>query len=88
MSQIAPVIELRGIKRTAWASEETHCYQATLYVDGEKWGTVSNQGHGGCDVVELEAEVAALRISDSLDMDWRPIDAARAIIAGLEKETA
>ena len=28
------------------------------------------------------------RISDSLDMDWRPIDAARAIIAGLEKETA
>ena len=27
------------------------------------------------------------RISDSLDMDWRPIDAARAIIAGLEKET-
>jgi len=45
MAQIAPVIELRGIKRTAWASEETHCYQATLYVDGEKWGTVSNQGH-------------------------------------------
>ena len=28
------------------------------------------------------------RIRDSLDMDWRPIDAARAIIAGLEKETA
>ena len=26
------------------------------------------------------------RISDSLDMDWRPIDAARAIIAGLEKD--
>ena len=25
-------------------------------------------------------------ISDSLDMDWRPIDAARAIIAGLEKD--
>ena len=30
-------------------SEETHCYQATLYVDGVKWGTVSNQGQGGCD---------------------------------------
>ena len=28
----------------------------------------------------------AERISDSLDMDWRPIDAARAIIAGLEKD--
>jgi len=44
-----PVIELKNIKHTAWASEETHCYQASLYVDGEHWGTVSNQGHGGCD---------------------------------------
>ena len=26
------------------------------------------------------------RISDSLDMDWRPIDAARAIIAALPKD--
>ena len=29
----------------------------------------------------------AERISDSLDVDWRPIDAARAIIAALPKET-
>ena len=46
---IKPNIELKNIKHTAWASEETHCYQATLYVDGERWGTVQNQGHGGCD---------------------------------------
>ena len=46
---IKPVIELKNIKHTAWASEETHCYQATLYVDGVKWGIVSNAGHGGCD---------------------------------------
>ena len=26
------------------------------------------------------------RISDSLDVDWRPIDAARAIVAALPKE--
>ena len=45
----APRIELKNIKHTAWASEETHCYQATLYVNGEKWGQVSNDGHGGCD---------------------------------------
>lgn len=43
------MIELKNIKHTAWASQETHCYQATLYVDGERWGTVSNQGHGGPD---------------------------------------
>lgn len=45
----APRIELKNIKHTAWASEETHCYQAALYVDGERWGMVSNDGHGGCD---------------------------------------
>ncbi len=45
-----PVIELKNIKYAAFASEETHCYDATLYVDGEKWGTVSNQGHGGPDM--------------------------------------
>jgi hypothetical protein len=46
---IKPKIELKNIKHSAWASHETHCYQATLYVDGVRWGTVSNQGHGGCD---------------------------------------
>lgn len=65
------MIELRNIKHTAWASEETHCYQATLYVDGVKWGTVSNQGHGGpdyfhgengrsdADLAELNTRIAA-----------------------------
>lgn len=44
-----PKIELRNIKHAAFASQETHCYTATLYVDGDKWGTVGNEGHGGCD---------------------------------------
>lgn len=44
-----PKIELKNIKHTAWASEETFCYQAALYVNGERWGMVSNDGHGGCD---------------------------------------
>lgn len=44
-----PTIELRNIKHAAFASEETHCYTATLYVDGERWGEVGNDGHGGCD---------------------------------------
>jgi hypothetical protein len=45
----APEIVLKGIKHSAFASEETHCYEATLWVDGVKWGTVGNSGHGGCD---------------------------------------
>jgi len=41
------------------------------------------------EVVELvrDEDWLAERISDSLDVDWRPIDAARAIIAALPKET-
>jgi len=26
-------LELKNIKHTSWASEETHCYQASLYSD-------------------------------------------------------
>lgn len=41
------------------------------------------------EVAELvrDEDWLAERISDTLDMDWRPIDAARAIIAALPKET-
>ena len=42
-------LELKNIKHTQWASEETHCYQAALYVDGKPVAIVSNDGHGGCD---------------------------------------
>lgn len=49
MTQTKPVIELKNIQFAAFASEETNCYEATLYVDGERWGTVSNEGHGGPD---------------------------------------
>lgn len=45
----APHIALQSIKHVAHFSEETHCYTAVLYVDGERWGTVSNRGHGGPD---------------------------------------
>lgn len=44
-----PVLELRNVKYAEFASEETACYQATLYVDGRKFCEVSNDGHGGCD---------------------------------------
>lgn len=69
----APHIEIKNVKHIAWASEETHCYQATLFVDGEKWGMVSNEGHGGPDNFEGIAgrsytDIAALnaRIAESI----------------------
>lgn len=42
-------IELKAIKHSEFASEETNCYTANLYVDGKQIGTVKNAGHGGCD---------------------------------------
>jgi len=42
-------IELKSIKHSKFASEETQCYEASLYVDGKKIGVVKNDGHGGSD---------------------------------------
>jgi len=44
-------IELKNIKHSEFASQETNCYQATIYIDGKNVGTVENAGHGGCDNV-------------------------------------
>lgn len=40
-------IELRNVKHAAFASEETPCFDAAVYIDGTKAGTVSNDGRGG-----------------------------------------
>lgn len=41
-------IELKNIQHTQALSEETNCFSATVYIDGQKTCTVSNRGHGGC----------------------------------------
>jgi hypothetical protein len=40
-------IELRKIKIAKFASEETLCFEAEVWIDGEKCGTTGNAGHGG-----------------------------------------
>ncbi len=44
-------LELKNIKHASFASEETHCFEAVLYVDGKPFATIGNDGHGGCDHV-------------------------------------
>lgn len=44
-------IELRNIKYADWASQETACYQASVFIDGIKIGETSNAGHGAADMV-------------------------------------
>ena len=42
-------ITLKNVKHSEFASQETHCFEATVYVDGKRSFIVSNDGHGGCD---------------------------------------
>lgn len=41
--------EIKSLKHAGFASQETHCFEATLYIDGKKFCQVTNDGHGGCD---------------------------------------
>lgn len=41
-------IELKNIKYAEFASQETHCFEASVYIDGKRIGTVENDGRGGC----------------------------------------
>ncbi len=47
-----PIIALKAIKHCEFASQETHCYQAVIYVDGKRFATVKNDGFGGSDMVQ------------------------------------
>ena len=48
-------IELKNIKYAAFASQETSCYEATIYIDGQRVGTVENAGHSGSDNIHPRA---------------------------------
>jgi len=52
MTNMKPKIELKSVKHLAANSQETHCFNAMLYVDGKRYATVSNDGWGGPDQVE------------------------------------
>ena len=43
-----PIITLKNVKHNASMSHETQCFSATVYVDGKKFCTVEDSGHGGC----------------------------------------
>ena len=42
-------LEMKSIKHSAFASEETYCYEGYVYIDGKKSIYVSNDGKGGSD---------------------------------------
>lgn len=56
-------ITFKGLRSFASLSHETRCYRATVYVQGQRVGTIENRGDGGCShlvLVDRSPEVAAL----------------------------
>lgn len=53
-------IEVRNVKHAPFASQETMCFQAAIYVDGKKIGAAENDGHGGCTMIHPYSLVAQL----------------------------
>lgn len=45
-------LSLKALKYSAFASEETHCFEAKLCIDGKPAFVVSNDGHGGSDSID------------------------------------
>lgn len=43
-------ITVKNLKIAEFASEETLCFEATVYIDGVRAFTAYNQGHGGCNM--------------------------------------
>ena len=55
-------IELKNIKYSDFASHETSCFEAAVYINGKRSGTVENDGRGGCNFYhprELEEALKA-----------------------------
>ena len=42
-------IELKNFKHSEFASHETHCYEATIWIDGKRSFLAQNDGQGGSD---------------------------------------
>lgn len=50
-----PNFEVKNVKVIESMSEETLCFEASLYVDGKKVGHASNHGHGGPDMQDFDS---------------------------------
>ena len=50
-------LEVKNISHYARGSEETPCYNATVYINGKKAIEVSNEGRGGCDMQHTYPEI-------------------------------
>lgn len=66
-------LTMKAIKYSEWASEETLCYQANVYLDGKPFARVRNDGRGGCDRVEFHEKSPLINLRDGqfVQNAWR-----------------
>jgi hypothetical protein len=75
LPRVAPSVELKKIKLAKFASHETFCFDAEVWIDGKKAGSVSNDGQGGSNHFlprGLEEQLSALvqgQKDGKLDLD-------------------
>jgi len=80
-------ITLKNIKHSEFASQETYCYQASIYVDGIKSGTVRNDGWGGADHIDWNSKEIEQRVDAWVSVQPRmpvPWDKSETIKFSLE----
>ena len=88
-SEDCAIVHWDGFKQKYWSSANGN--QKQIEANAEAICLLRNALPtiiAALEVVELvrDEDWLAERISDSLDVDWRPIDCARAVIAALPKE--
>ena len=75
-------ITLKNVKFSEFASQETNCFEATVYIDGKRAGVASNEGHGGCNnyypntlcaILDEHAENLPPIVSQYLDANGKPM---------------
>jgi hypothetical protein len=76
-------ITLKNIKYSAFASEETNCFSATIYIDGKKACEVRNGGYGGpneygdhevIQQINKYAKTLPKLVCDFTDSDGKPVE--------------
>lgn len=67
-------VTIKNLKHSAFASQETHCFEASVYIDGKRKGVVSNSGQGGPDEYEPRSLFAEL---DAIAKTMPPIDMSK-----------
>ena len=69
-------LELKNIKHSEFASHETFCYEAILYVDGKPFAYVRNDGQGGSDHFEHDPRFKDLGIWKAVYLNLKRFCAA------------